>query len=70
MIWPLFCYYSNTIFLERTRQLIDEDIMDTKKEEKKTAPKNSSSSGFFPFAAFVFVALAVGLVVILIRSQA
>lgn len=39
-----------------------------KKQQKKTKPTNIS--GFLPFAVFVFSALAVGLVVILMRSQA
>lgn len=36
-----------------------------KKEKKK-----QGASGFLPFAIFVFTALAVGLVVIILRSQA
>lgn len=39
-----------------------------KKHQKKNKP--SGTSGFFAFAIFVFTALAVGLVVILMRSQA
>jgi len=39
-----------------------------KEQQKKNKP--SGSSGFFAFAIFVFSALAVGLVVILMRSQA
>lgn len=40
----------------------------SKKQRKKNKP--SGSSGFFAFAIFVFSALAVGLVIILLRSQA
>lgn len=40
----------------------------TKKHQKKT--KQNNSSGFLPFALFVFSALAVGLIIILMRSQA
>jgi len=36
----------------------------------KNQKKKHGASGFFPFAIFVFAALAVGLVVILLRSQA
>lgn len=39
-----------------------------KDQQKKKEPTNIS--GFLPFAIFVFTALAVGLVVILLRSQA
>lgn len=45
--------------------------MKKEKNMKKNAKKSKrNASGFFPFAAFVFLALATGLVVILIRSQA
>jgi hypothetical protein len=41
----------------------------TEKEQQKKK-KPSGSSGFLPFAIFVFAALAIGLVVIIMRSQA
>jgi hypothetical protein len=37
---------------------------------KKLIKKKPGGSGFLPFAIFVFTALAVAVVVILIRSQA
>jgi hypothetical protein len=44
--------------------------MNNTKKEPQKKNESSGSSGFLPFAVFVFTALAVGLVVILLRSQA
>ena len=45
--------------------------MDVKKsQEQGGKKKNSNSAGFLPFAVFVFAALAIALVIILLRSKA
>ena len=43
---------------------------DKKPQQKERKKKKSPIAGFLPFAIFVFAALAVGLIVILIRSRA
>lgn len=44
--------------------------MKTTKKDQQAKNERTNISGFLPFAVFVFTALAVGLVVILLRSQA
>ena len=45
--------------------------MDNKKtQQNKGTKKKSNIAGFLPFAIFVFAALAVSLIIILIRSRA
>ncbi len=45
--------------------------MDVKKSQEHGEKKNKSNiSGFLPFAVFVFAALAIALVIILLRSRA
>lgn len=44
--------------------------MNTTQKKRQQNNKRKNSSGFFPFALIVFAALAVGLIVILMRSQA
>ncbi len=61
----------NVIGIDLDIQLTVEANMEAKKpQEQKKRKQKSGLAGFLPFAVVIFTALAIGLVIIILRSKA